>query len=124
MELNHTVLKSVCFEFAQSAMWERKPTDVAAIQTFANLVYDAAIFHVEFIQSQQRNPDIVTECVRYLTLKHAIPPMRDDIAFVRNSLEVLIELACPNQGVSLEQESFFKEILQGISEARTDAHTT
>lgn len=50
--------------------------------------------------------------------------LRDDIAFVRNSLGVLIELACPNQGVSLEQELFFKEILQGISEARADAHTT
>lgn len=124
MELNHTVLKSACFEFAQSVMWERKPTDVDAIQTFANLVYDAAIFHVEYIQDQQRNPNIVTECVRYLTVKHAIPPLRDDIAFVRNSLEVLIELACPNQGVSLDQESFFKEILQGISEARADAHTT
>lgn len=75
MELNHTVLKSVCFEFAQSVMWERRPMDVAAIQTFANLVYDAAIFRVEFIQGQQRNPNIVTECVRYLTLKHANPPI-------------------------------------------------
>ncbi len=124
MELNHSALKTACFEFAQSVMWERKPTDVSAIQAFANLVYDAAIFHAEFIQNQERNPNLVTECVKYLNLKHAIPPMRDDIAFVRNALEVLVELACPNQGVSVEQEPFFNEVLQGINEAKADASKT
>lgn len=123
MELNHTELKLACFEYAKSAMWATRPTDVSDIQALADLVYQSALFHIEFIQGQERDPNLLTECIRYLALKHAIPPRRDDIAFVRNALDMLVELACPNQSVTAEQKPFFREIRRGISEAESDAVT-
>jgi len=123
MKLDHEELKSACFDYAKAVMWERKPTDVSDIQKFADSVYGEAIHHVKFIEGQDRDPNLIIQCVQYLALKHAIPPMRDDIQFVRNSLEILIELACPNQGATIHQKRFFHEIFRGLQEAISDAES-
>ena len=121
MDLEYDRLKSACFDYAKAVMWDRRPTDVSNIQAFADKVYKSALNNVEFIQGQARDPNMLTECVRYLALKHAIPPSRDDIRFFENALEVLVELACPNQIVTAEQRRFFQEIRRGICKAENDA---
>ena len=121
MGLNHSELKSACLGYAQAVMWDTRPTDVSHIQAFSELVYQSTLFYVEFIQKQERDPNLLTECIRYLAIAHAIPPMRGDIRFVRNALDILVELACPNGSVTVEQKPFFREIRRGISEAENEA---
>lgn len=124
MKLSESELRSACFDYAKAVIWDRKPTDVSEIQRFADAVFAEAMHHIEFIEGQNRNPNLVTYCVRYLELKHSIPPMRDDIRLVRNALEVLVELACPNQGITSDQITLFEEISHGMKEAESDAEST
>lgn len=81
---------------------------------------ESTTHHLQFIQDQGRDPNLLTEAVRYLTLKHAIPPMAEDIRWFQNMLEVLVELCCPNQGVGPEQGRFFQELRTGISLAESE----
>jgi len=122
--LDTKALRAASFEFAQATFWDMKPVDVKHIQAFADEVYNEAIFHHEFIEGQNRNPNLLVHCLRYLTLRHAIPPMREDIKFVRVGLSVLVELACPNQGASSEEIPFFEELLRGVAQAQDDAEET
>ncbi|MBC8390268.1 MAG: hypothetical protein H8E13_19755, partial [Actinobacteria bacterium] len=47
---------------------------------------------------------------------HAIPPMKEDLTWFKNALEVLIELSCPNVIHSKETSQFLYDIEKGIKE--------
>jgi hypothetical protein len=38
----------------------------------------------------------------------------------RTALEILVELACPNAGVTEAQRKFFEELEEGIAESKAD----
>jgi len=123
MKLDHEGLRAACFELARAIRWKKDPVDEVIARAMVEMFYREAVFHEEFLVGQGRDPNIITRAVRYLALKHAIPPMGEDPAWFRNMVEVLVELACPNQGVTAEHEAFFQDIEQGIAEARGDYAT-
>lgn len=118
--LDLAALRAASLEFAQACLWDTRPVDVKVIQEFADQVYDEAMSHREFIEGQERDPNLLTYCVRYLATTHAIPPMRSNIEFVRAALSVLVELACPNCGASIEDLGFYKELDLGLAQAKKE----
>ncbi len=120
MKLDHDALRAACFELARAIRWKNDPVDEVIARAMVEMLYREAIFHEEFLVGQGRDPNIIVRAVRYLALKHAIPPMGENPGWFRSMLEVLVELACPNQGVSPDQESFFRDLEAGIAGARED----
>jgi len=121
MQLDVKALKDACFQLARNTMWERKPVDLADIQSHAENLYSEAIQLEEFIVGQERDPNMLTRAVRYLDQTHAIPPMKDDTWWFYNMLSAIIELACPNMIQSQDSQEIFKDIEEGISIARSSS---
>jgi hypothetical protein len=116
--LDRDALKAACFEAARTAMWDRRPVDVASIDAVASQFFSIALDHEQFVQGQDRDPDLITRGVSYLSRTHAIPPVRNDTTWFSDTLAVLIELACPNAQGSSESESFYLDIEAGIAVSR------
>ena len=119
MEFDEYALRDACFKYAQEVYLERKPTDLALIQNFADQVFEDAVFHKDYLKDSGRDPNSITACVLYLR-RHAIPPLKDNIQFVSYALDVLVELVSPNSGTDADDLRFFEELKLGIEEAEND----
>lgn len=119
MPLDRESLFNACYAVARQTKWERRPVDVEYIADLAREFLRIAEQHEEFVTGQQRDPELITRAVAYLASVHAIPPMRDDTRWFEDMLAALIELACPNSIVGREEESFFRDIEEGIATARS-----
>jgi len=120
MALDNNALAAACFEVARAIRWKDNPVDEVLAKAAIELYFNVAIEHEEYLLDQERDPNIIVRAVRYIALKHAIPPMEGNVEAFASMLDVLIELACPNQGVDRDQEPFFKDIEEGIQKARSD----
>lgn len=120
MTLDNEALLEACLEVARAIRWRDNPVDEVLAKAAVELYFDAAIQHEDFLVGQGRDPNIIVRAVRYIAYKHAIPPMEGDVESFASMLDVLIELACPNTGSDQDQEQFFKDIEEGIQEARRD----
>jgi hypothetical protein len=116
--LDRDPLRAACFAVARNTMWDRRPVDVASIETVADRLFSIAVDHGEFVQEQKRDPNLISRAVLYLSHIHAIPPMRDDTTWFSDMLTVLIELACPNALGSRDLDSFYRDIEDGITCSR------
>jgi hypothetical protein len=119
MELDPAALNTACFSLAKSSKWERRPIDVVSIETLAKRLADIAEDHAEYLQGQRRDPNIVTRAVRYIEHHHGYP-WGDRTDWFSNVLEAFVELACPNAQPSLGSELFYRDIEEGIAQARAD----
>lgn len=120
MTLDKDALLQACFEVARAIRWRDTPVDDVIAKAIVDLYFETAIRHEDYLIGQGRDPNLIVRAVRYIAEKHAIPPMEGDIKAFATALDVLIELACPNQGTDEDQEAFFKDIEVGIQEARSD----
>lgn len=120
MSLDNDALLAACFEVARSIRWRANPVDEVLAKAAVEIYFNAAIQHEEFLVDQGRDPNIIVRAVRYIAHKHAIPPLEGNVEAFESMLDVLIELACPNQGVEEDHEAFFQDIEEGIQEARRD----
>jgi hypothetical protein len=119
VQLDQEALNSACFSLAKSNKWARRPIDANSIENLAKRLADIASHHIEYLQGQDRDPNIVVRAIRYI--EHITSyPWGDDTGWVSNVLEALIELACPNTQSHPEFEAFYRDIEEGIREARAD----
>jgi len=121
--LDRDRLRLACLEVARNVAWRRGPVNDVVASSFAEVLTEEAIFHEEFLIGQGRDPNIITWAVSYLAHAHAIPPSGADIAWFREGLSVLVELACPNSAGRKEDERLYREIEEGIQLARDDYAT-
>ena len=120
MELDKEALRTACYNVARNTLWEQHPVSVEEIEDHADSLYKIVIEYVDFIKDQERDPNILVRAVRYLGHKHAIPPMRDDVRWFSDMLEVLVELVCPNSESTSESVEFFNDIEDGIARSRSE----
>jgi hypothetical protein len=118
-ELDPTALKNACNVIARNTKWDRRPVDVASTDILASAFEQTALGFQEFVLDQGRDPNLIVRTVEYLQV-HAMPPMRDDISWFTDMLTALIELTCPNFSGSPEHEDFYRDIEEGIAQARAD----
>jgi hypothetical protein len=118
--LDRDRLRIACLEVARNVAWRGNPVEGVLARAFAEILYEDALFHEEFLVGQERDPNIITFAVSYLAHAHAIPPMGTEIAWFREGLSVLVELCCPNSEGRREDERLYNEIEMGISLARGD----
>ena len=117
MELDKDALNAACFSLAQSNKWVRRPIDVASIETLAGQLVDIASDHISYLDGQGRDPNIIVRAVRYIEHHHSYP-WGDETDWFVAMLHTLIELACPHTHPTIECEAFYRDIEDGIREAR------
>ncbi|WP_287600407.1 hypothetical protein [Thiothrix sp.] len=120
MVLDRKALHEACLDVARSIHWKKKPIDKLLVDVSSKLYFDEALRYEDFIIGQGRDPNIIVRAIKYIANKHAIPPMTHDLDAFSTALEVLVELACPNTGTEPEQEQFFKDIEEGLQDAKRD----
>jgi hypothetical protein len=118
--LNCNALKRSCLEVAKSIAWQNGPVNDLVSSSFAEILYQEALFYKDFVVNQGSDPNLITRAVNYLAHAHAIPPTGVDISWFRERLSVLIELACPNCTSRNEDEQFYQDIESGIRIARNN----
>jgi hypothetical protein len=124
-QLDKKDLLNACREVAKSTLWQNeKPRDLSDIvdtEQIANTInayYEEAPFHLEFITDQGRDQNLITRAVYYMARAHAIPPMKDDINWFKDTLSTLIEMACPNIVHTRNSAKFLEDVEEGIKDIR------
>jgi hypothetical protein len=120
MKTNRAALEERCYELARSIRWKNDRVDEVLARAMVEGYVREALFHEEYLVGQGRDPNLVVEAVRYLAQVHAIPPHEGNMEWFRTALEILVELACPNAGVTEAQRKFFEELEEGIAESKAD----
>lgn len=100
--LDERALLAACREVARSTLWQTpKPMtihdviDSGQIETTVRAYSEEAERHAASVEEEGLDPNLVTRAVLYLAHEHAIPPMKDDVHWFRDALDVLIRLICP-----------------------------
>ena len=126
-----TSLFETCKKVAGQTLWQTpRPINVTdivdseQIKQTTQKYFEEALRHVEFITEQKRDPNLITRAVLYLSEHHAIPPMKENITWFSNMLEVLIELACPNVIDSEKPAPFLYDIEEAIKESQKNISNT
>ena len=120
MKLDRVALQAACYELARSIRWKDTPVDEVLARGMVDLYVKEATHHEQYLEGRGRDPNFIVHAVRYLAHVHAIPPLEGNFSWFTDSLDILVELACPNSGVSEAQRPFFEELAKGIAESRAD----
>ena len=119
--LDKVALYEACKKVANSTLWQTpKPHDLSDIIDTEQIekaiqgYFKEALFYEEFVIEQNKDPNLITRAVLYLSESHAVPPMKEDLTWFKNMLEVLIELVCPNVVHSEEIPQFLYDIENSI----------
>lgn len=113
--LDKDALWNVCLSTARQALWDMRPMDLAQTEALARQYLKEAQFHLEFLEGQGADPNILVRAVQYLAEVHVMPPMKKDVLWFRNMFEVLVELACPNCTAAPEALPFLRDIEKRIA---------
>lgn len=120
MERFDTPLAQACLHLARQVLWKTTGASTDVTETLAGKFLDIAEDHQDLVRQVRENDHVIEHAVRYLADVHAIPPMGTDTSWFRDSLEVLIELAVPNRGLTPEAAKLMPCLQQGIAESLAD----
>lgn len=116
MSLNREELLKLCKEIAEISYSQHEIAEVVDIQRFARQMFEIASEYEDFVIQQGRDPNLIIRAVKYLRDVHLIP--RANESWFLNSFFVLMELACPNTGLSDDMNEFLFDVEEGIKEVR------
>lgn len=126
--LDLEALRAACQEVAKSTLWQTpEPYDICDIIDSDQITRTVEAYVAEARQrahdlaEEGHDPNIVTRAVVYLAYEHAIPPMKDDVHWFRDTLDVLVRLVSPlshpNRAAALFMEDLDLAIRRYIQEA-------
>lgn len=118
-ELRKGALNDACVELAKQVLSSSKGVSSDLVETLAARFQDETLFHLEFIQGQGRDPNLLTRAVHYIGNAHAIPPFGTDVMWFRHMMTCAVELAVPNSGLSDEGLEFLADVRDGLATWRS-----
>ena len=96
--IDESALLQVCYDIARTTSWKHKDaqsTSLDAIATKADRYKSIALDHIEWLDQNGIDPNVLVGAVNYLGI-HAVPPMGDDEQWFSDMLEVIVQLFAPN----------------------------
>ncbi len=111
-------LRQACFTVARNTKWAQRPMDVAEIQAFSDRLFEIAQSRIH--EPLKRDAAVIARAVHYLNCTYAIPPLGEDTKWFGTALEVVLEIARPNSGLSDEAKPFLTDMMDGIHESTQD----
>jgi hypothetical protein len=116
--LRKGALNDACVELAEQVLSSPQGVSTDLVETLAARYQAEALHHLEFIQGQGRDPNLLTRAVHYIANAHAIPPMGSDIIWFRSMMDFAVELAVPNSGLSNMGAAFLADVRDGLATER------
>jgi hypothetical protein len=116
-QLYKGALNDACLTLAKQVLTTKNGVSNDIVETLAAKFQDEALRHSDFIIGQDRDPNLLTRAIYYLTDAHAIPPMGSDIGWFQQMLTCLVDLAVPNAGLTDKGAEFLKDLQVGIAES-------
>lgn len=127
-KLDERALLTACREVSRSTLWQTlKPMtiddviDSGQIERTVHAYFEEAKRHAAWVEEQGLDPNLVTRAVLYLAHEHAIPPMKDDVHWFRDALDVLVRLICPNSVPTREAALFMDDLKEATRRYRREA---
>ena len=121
---NQEALRRACHKLADQVLFSSAPqSDITQHVDLAEALLQDALHHVQYLVEQQRDPNLLTTAVLSIGSHHAMPE-RDRhaaVAWFSASLDVLVELICPNTPGSPEEALLYSALEEGLEELREDA---
>lgn len=126
--LDTEALRRACREVAGSTLWQTSEPwaidDIIDSEQIENAVaayYKQAEEHSARLADGGHDPNFVTRAVLYLAHEHAIPPMKDDIRWFAEALEVLVRLVDPISYPRAEDALFMADLERAARRNRREA---
>jgi hypothetical protein len=116
--LRKGALNDACVELAKQILSSRSGVSADLVETLAARFQGEAMHHPEFIESQRRDPNLLTRAVHYIANTHAILPMGTDTVWFRSMIDFAVELAVPNSGLSDSGLAFLADVQDGLAAER------
>lgn len=111
-------LKLACFRLTKDTLWKKGPVDTDLITAHADNLFKIAFDNIEYYPGL--SVEITARAIGYLRQVHAIPPMENNTVWFQNMLDVILSIACPNQGLTGDGKYFLRDLLDGIIESIFD----
>jgi hypothetical protein len=115
--INKASLQQACYDIARITSWENhnaQSTSLDAITAKANQYVEVALEYAKELDERGADPDVAIGAVRYLSV-HAVPMMGDDVHWLGNMLEVIVDLFAPIY--SVERGSDCIQFLKSLRDA-------
>jgi hypothetical protein len=109
-------LMEACYETASRTMFDSEP-EGSKIREVADKFFEIARQYMGAVP-KAGDHQVVVRAVRYMADVHAFSLLKDDAAWFRYTLEVLIELAYPCEPRTPEAAEFLADIEKGLIRAR------
>ncbi len=128
MEYNN--IREACFELATHLMWEKDSltldkieSKLSELNTITENLYNISEDQLETRKGLGIDSGIVSRVIYYINRVHAIPPLRGNYDWFENTLDVLLELTCPNTFLKKGSKHILllKDIEKGIETSQSNA---
>lgn len=123
------MIREACFDLSVSLMWEKESltadtilAHTAELNAMAEEFYKISLWHMQNIEDEARQGEIVVRIIRYIDAAHAIPPLRGNIKWFDYTLAALVELASPNAGLTKSDGKVLEDFEDGIRKYKESLH--
>jgi hypothetical protein len=113
--IDEGALMEACYETASRTMFDSEP-ESSKIKEVADKFFEIAKQYVGAVP-KTGDHQVVVRAVNYMTHVHGFSLLKDDAAWFRYTLEVLIELAYPGEVRTPEAAEFLADIEEGLVRA-------
>jgi hypothetical protein len=114
-------LRDECMYLARQVLWKQGGTSSDVVETLAEKFLGIAEAYQQFVREERESDIVIEHAVRYLADTHAIPPMGTDTSWFVTAMEVVMQLAVPNKGMTQESAALLPCLQQGIASALASA---
>jgi len=130
MEQDHNPLLKACFELCAGTMWEPDSLTAGRVQAhmeeldqLTNDYYEMARSILSQLEGLSNPEQVMVTLVIYLKDSHAIPPLRGNVEWFKNSLLTLTELVNPQNAIRQSNLAFISLVQAGLQELSRNVRT-
>ncbi|MCU7797059.1 MAG: hypothetical protein KZQ75_08015 [Candidatus Thiodiazotropha sp. (ex Myrtea spinifera)] len=110
------LIKDACLEVARTNMWDNRPVDASPIIDYQNEMAEVSIEALNHFEELGATEQDIADAIHYVAQVYALPPIKNNVQWFRDTLFTILEPAFPNGGVADEAERFARKLIQGIKE--------
>ena len=97
-------------------MWDNKPVDVTPMIDYQKDMVVVALEAFDHFEALGATEQDIADAIHYVEQVYALPPIRDNVDWFRDTLFTILEPAFPNGGVSGAAARFAEKLILGIQE--------
>lgn len=101
-------------EVSRTNMWDNKPSDTKPMLEYQEELTKIAIEALKHFSELGATEQDVADAIHYIDQVYAMPAIKNNIVWFRETLFTILEPTFPNGGVSGEAARFAKRLIAGF----------